>query len=52
MMQDFIIIRKGTEPKTAFKKSMKIIWDYILHNSTNLKVDGRIMINLSKREDK
>ena len=47
MIQDFIHIRKGTNPKTALKKSTKILWDYLLHNSKDFKIEETIIINFS-----
>lgn len=48
MIQDFVYIRKGTNPKTALKKSVKILWDYILSNSNNFKTKN-ITINLDSK---
>lgn len=45
MVQDFIKIRKGTNPKTALKKSIKILWAYLLSNSKNFKIEETITIN-------
>ena len=46
MLVDYVHIRKGTDPKTAFRKSMKIIWDYILLNSKGLKTEKTIKIRI------
>ena len=45
-MKDFYRIRKGTNPTTAFKNAMKIIWDYLLYNSKGLKTQKTIHINI------
>jgi len=47
MIQDFVKLRKGTNPKTALKKSTKILWDYLLYNSKNFKLEENITINFS-----
>jgi len=47
-MQDFVKIRSGTNPKTALDKSVKIIWDYILFHSRNMKTEGTIHIEISR----
>jgi len=50
--QNFISIRKGTHPKIAFRKSMRILWDYLLSNSKSFKLDKGVYVNLStKREE-
>lgn len=47
MIQDFVHIRKGTNPKTALKKSVKILWEYLLSNSKNFELEEGININFS-----
>lgn len=50
MVQDFVHIRRGTSPEHAFRKTMKILWDYILYNSKNLKTEKKIQIRFSGGE--
>ena len=43
-MKDYCVIRKGTQPLTAMKKIARITRDYVLSNSTNLKVKETILV--------
>jgi len=47
-MQDFIKIRKGTNPKIALKKSTKVIWEYILSESKDFKLQEGLVIHIEK----
>ena len=49
MTQDFCNIRKGTNPKTAFKKASKVLWEYILDNSYDFKT---LNITMNVQADK
>jgi len=51
-LQDYIYIRKGTRAKSAFNKSMKTIWNYILHNSKNLETETGITIRLERKRER
>lgn len=48
MVEDYIKLRKGTNVKTAFKKGAGILWDYLLSNSKDLKLEQGITIELSR----
>jgi len=48
MKQDYVRIRKGTNPKTALKKATKILWEYILSNSKDFKLEEQIVINMKR----
>ena len=51
-IQDFVKIRRGTDPKTALKKCMKILWYYLLNNSKDFKTTETITIQFSKRDER
>ena len=46
-IQDFVIIRKGTNPRSALDKTIKILWNYLLSNSKSFKVEQKLTINFS-----
>jgi len=47
MIQDFVKIRKGTNPRTALNKIMIQAHEYILYNSKRLKTEKTIHVNFS-----
>jgi len=47
-MNEILMIRKGTDPTTAFKKGMRHIWDNLLYNSKNLKTTETLYIEIRR----
>ena len=47
IIQDFVIIRKGTNPRSALNKTMRILWNYLASNSKNFEIEQKITINFS-----
>jgi len=47
-MKEILMIRKGTNPTTAFRKAMRHIWDNLLYNSKNLKTEDTIYIEVRR----
>lgn len=50
MVQNFVKIRKGTSPTYAFRKVLKYLWDYLLFDSRNMKLEHTITIRFEGGE--